>query len=323
MAKKASKKRAKAKSKAKQAPMPLRRKCAAMEHHYHLLENNPGYRQVLGSLEARTRSRMAVAKDEVPKPITIQTVVHVLHRTAAEKLSEAQVKSQIDVLNADFNARNADLSKVPSVWQNNIGNPQISFVLASKTPTGKKSKGIIYKKTSKQSFSQNDDMKFNARGGSNAWPAGRYLNIWVCNLGDGLLGYAQFPGGPANTDGVVILNSAFGTTGTASGPFDLGRTATHEVGHWLNLRHIWGDTEDCSGSDFVDDTPGQQFPNRGEPTFPIVTCSNGPNGDMFMNYMDYVDDKAMFLFTKGQVVRMREAIEALRPGIATQGAPVA
>jgi Pregnancy-associated plasma protein-A len=303
-------------AKAKTAP-PIRRKCAAMETHYNLLENNPGYRQVLGRLEARTASRMRLAPDAPPKPITIQTVVHVVYRSADQKLSAAQINSQIDVLNADFNARNADLAHVPAVWRNNVGNPQISFALAKKSPTGKATKGIVYKKTTKSTFSQNDDVKFNARGGSNAWPSDRYLNLWVCALGDGLLGYAQFPGGPSNTDGVVILNTAFGTTGTAAAPFNLGRTATHEVGHWLNLRHIWGDTEDCSGSDLVDDTPGQQFPNRGEPSFPTVTCNNGPNGDMFMNYMDYVDDKAMFLFTKGQVVRMREAIDALRPNIGT------
>jgi hypothetical protein len=127
-----------------------------------------------------------------------------------------------------------------------------------------------------------------------------------------LLGYAQFPGGPPGTDGVVILNAAFGTTGTATAPYNLGRSATHEVGHWLNLRHIWGDTEDCSGTDFVDDTPNAQHPNYGKPTFPHISCTNGPNGDMFMNYMDYVDDAAMFMFTAGQVVRMQATLAGPR-----------
>ena len=120
----------------------------------------------------------------------------------------------------------------------------------------------------------------------------------------GLLGYAQFPGGQPETDGVVINYKAFGTTGTAQAPFNLGRTATHEVGHWLNLRHIWGDTSDCSGTDFVDDTPKAQRQNYGTPTFPHISCNNAPNGDMFVNYMDYVDDEAMFMFTTGQVERM-------------------
>ena len=142
----------------------------------------------------------------------------------------------------------------------------------------------------------------------------------VCPLGSGLLGYAQFPGGPKDTDGVVILNTAFGTTGIARPPFNLGRTTTHEVGHFLNLRHIWGDTEDCTGTDHVSDTPGQQLPNYGEPTFPHVSCTNGPNGDMFMNYMDYVDDPAMFMFTAGQVARMRATLSEARKGLAKDAA---
>jgi hypothetical protein len=108
------------------------------------------------------------------------------------------------------------------------------------------------------------------------------------------------------------LDTAFGTTGTAAAPFNLGRTATHEVGHWLNLRHIWADTEDCNGSDLVADTPNSEGPNYGKPRFPHVTCNNGPNGDMFVNYMDYVDDDTMVMFTAQQVVRMRTALESAR-----------
>src|SRR5205823_13571070 len=110
----------------------------------------------------------------------------------------------------------------------------------------------------------NDDVKRAATGAA-AWPSEKYLNLWVCSLGGGLLGYAQFPGGAAATDGVVILNTAFGTMGTAAAPFNLGRTATHEVGHWLNLNHIWGDTSDCSGTDHVTDTPNAQLPNYHQP----------------------------------------------------------
>jgi hypothetical protein len=114
---------------------------------------------------------------------------------------------------------------------------------------------------------------------------------------------------------VVIRHSCFGRSGTATAPFDLGRTATHEVGHWLNLRHIWGDTEDCSGSDFVDDTPKQRLPNYDVPTYPSISCGNAPHGDMFVNYMDYVNDAAMHMFTAGQVVRMRTALYSIRAGL--------
>jgi hypothetical protein len=139
--------------------------------------------------------------------------------------------------------------------------------------------------------------------------------VWVCSLSGGLLGYAQFPGGPAQTDGVVVLNRAFGTTGTASAPFDGGRTAVHEVGHYLNLRHIWGDRNDCTGNDFVADTPRARQANTGKPTFPHITCDNGPHGDMFMNYMDYVDDDAMYMFTLGQIARMNAALAGPRSGL--------
>ena len=142
-----------------------------------------------------------------------------------------------------------------------------------------------------------------------------HLNIWVCPLRDSLLGYAQFPGGPQSTDGVVINYQAFGTVGTAQQPFHKGRTATHEIGHYFNLRHIWGDTPDCSGSDMVPDTPNCAGPNTGMPTFPTITCNNGPNGDMFVNYMDYTDDAGMFMFTTQQVLRMRTTLDTERSGL--------
>ncbi len=170
--------------------------------------------------------------------------------------------------------------------------------------------------TDRASFGPRDGVKQASKGGSTAWPPDAYLNIWVCTLGGGLLGYAQFPGGPKATDGVVVLNSAFGTEGIAAAPFDKGRTLTHEIGHWLNLRHIWGDTLDCSGGDRVPDTPNCEGPNIGKPTFPVITCSNAPHGDMFMNYMDYVDDAAMFMFTAGQVSRMSACLAGPRKSFA-------
>jgi hypothetical protein len=248
----------------------------------------------------------AVAK---AAPTVIPVVVHVIYNTATENVSMAQINSQIRVLNRDFRAKNSDKSKVPLAFKGLVSDANIQFALAKKDPRGKPTNGVTRTKTTRTSFLTNDSVKFTESGGQDAWPTDRYLNIWVCTLGGGLLGYAQFPGGPKETDGVVILNAAFGTNGISSAPFNLGRTTTHEVGHWLNLRHIWGDTEDCSGSDFVSDTPNAAGPNFGTPSFPHVSCSNGPNGDMYMNYMDYVDDKAMVMFTAQQVARMRTALE--------------
>jgi hypothetical protein len=131
-----------------------------------------------------------------------------------------------------------------------------------------------------------------------------------------LLGYAQFPGGPPELDGVVILNTAFGRTGTATAPFDGGQTGTHELGHYLNLYHIWHPDNSCSDGDEVADTPNQQGPNYGTPVFPSESCDNGPDGDMFMNYMDYVDDANMFMFTPQQAARMMATLQGPRSGLA-------
>jgi hypothetical protein len=278
-----------------------------MQVHNRLLEQHPQFRIAQAALESATRMRLTTAflAAEPPTIVTIPVVVHVVYNTAAENISPAQIESQIASLNKDYSAKNPDKSKTPIVWAGLVSETRIQFALARIDPNGNLTNGITRTKTTKTSFGDDDTVKSAASGGATPWPSDKYLNLWVCTLGGGLLGYAQFPGGPPSTDGVVILNRAFGTTGTATDPFNLGRTATHEVGHWLNLRHIWGDTEDCTGTDFVDDTPNQQHPNFGKPTFPHVSCTNGPNGDMFMNYMDYVDDAAMVMFTAGQVVRMQ------------------
>ncbi len=236
--------------------------------------------------------------------ITIPVVVHVVYNTTAQNVSNAQIQAQIDRLNLDYRKLNTDASQIPSVWQSIAADYEIEFCLASRDPNGNATTGIIRKQTSVSSFSTNDNVKRTANGGDDAWPASSYLNLWVCNLSGGVLGYAQFPGGNAATDGVVIGYTCFGTGGTAQAPFNLGRTATHEVGHWLNLYHIWGDDgTGCNGSDQVGDTPNQGNENYGCPTFPAVSCSNGPNGDMFMNYMDYTNDACMYMFTNGQKTR--------------------
>ena len=294
-----------------------RRQCGAMQVHERLAETYLSYRQNLDRINQFTqRSLLSGEAQRVQRQlITVPVVVHVLYKTPRENISNSQIKSQIAVLNRDFRAKNPDKSKVPDVWKGLVGDANIGFALATKDPSGKQTSGIIRTETKKASFEPNDSMKTKAGGGVPPWPAARYLNIWVCSLGQQLLGYAQFPGGPSRTDGVVILNEAFGTSGTAAPPFNLGRTTTHEVGHWLNLRHIWADTIDCSGSDFVADTPNSKGPNYGKPKFPHMSCNNAPNGDMFMNYMDYVDDEAMILFTPGQVMRMNATLAGPRKKI--------
>jgi hypothetical protein len=297
---------------------PKRRTCAQQVVHELLAETDPGYRARRLKVEEDVRRAInsGLAMRTVAKLITIPVVVHVVYRTAAENVSDAQINSQIKALNLDYRAKNPDVKKVPDAWKSLVVDANIEFALATKDPSGAKRKGITRTKTTVREWGPDDAVKSAKKGGADAWPRDRYLNLWVCALGQGLLGYAQFPGGPAKTDGVVILNSAFGTTGSVVAPFNKGRTATHEIGHFLNLRHIWGDRNDCSGNDFVADTPPAQAANTGKPKFPHITCNNGPNGDMFMNYMDYTDDDAMFMFTVGQVARMNATLAGPRKALA-------
>ncbi|GAA3703291.1 zinc metalloprotease [Nonomuraea antimicrobica] len=283
-----------------------------MPVHRRLLSSSPRYAVALAAIEnetfARKNARVA-AREEV---VTIPVVVHVVHHTPEQDLGQDQIDSQLKVLNEDFRRANPDIAKVPDVWRDLAADALLEFRLADTDPDGNPTSGVVRRQTDTESFSTDDGVKIGSRGGSDAWPADQYLNVWVCELRHAL-GYAAFPGGPAELDGVVISHSAFGTMGTVAEPFHGGRTATHEIGHWLNLRHIWGDDGDgCSGTDFVDDTPNQAGFNRGTPSFPKLSCANGPHGDMFMNYMDYVADAAMFMFTKGQAERMDAALAGPR-----------
>ncbi|MGZ4864565.1 MAG: zinc metalloprotease [Halobacteriota archaeon] len=301
--------------------LPKRRTCGVMYEHRRLLNEDPSYVEARSAIESHARKfalgLLAAGRIGVTR---IPIVVHVVWNTPEQNISDVQIQSQIDVLNHDYRMTNVESGDCPACWQPLRGDSSIEFYLATTDPQGNPTKGITRTQTRKMSFPQaGNPVKFTPKGGANAWPADKYLNIWVCPLGDGLLGYAQFPGGPANTDGVVILHSAFGTTGTAAAPnnnYNKGRSATHEIGHWLNLYHIWGDDgTGCGGSDEVDDTPNQAGPNYGSPAFPKISCDNGPNGDMFMNYMDYTDDAAMHMFTADQVTRMQATLDGARAKI--------
>ena len=303
------------KPKTKVQQPPLRRQCGAMQVYERLSEEDPNFRTRQVEIESHTSRSLLFGEAMRVGVFKIQVVVHVVYAAPSENISDAQIKSQIAVLNRDYRAKNPDRTKTPAVWKGLVADAQVQFALATKDPSGKRTTGITRTSTTRTSFGTGDTVKRSADGGADPWPSDKYLNLWVCSLGGGLLGYAQFPGGAAATDGVVILNTAFGTVGTAAAPFNKGRTATHEIGHWLNLFHIWGDTQDCSGTDYVADTPNALAPNYNKPVFPHISCNNGPNGDMFVNYMDYVDDAAMFMFTQGQVARMVATLTGPRTSI--------
>ncbi|MCW5907557.1 MAG: T9SS type A sorting domain-containing protein [Chitinophagales bacterium] len=283
-------------------------RCSTMEYLEEQLKADPTLAARMQEIEQHTQHFIQQNEDASRAVVTIPVVVHVVYNTAAQNISDAQINAQIAQLNADFARLNSDAGNTPSAFAGLAANTNIQFCLAQRDPSGNPTTGIVRKQTTVTSFSSNDAVKKSSQGGSDAWPASSYLNLWSCNLGGGLLGYAQFPGGAASTDGVVVLYSSVGSLaqpGTAS-PYHYGRTATHEVGHWLNLRHIWGDDNTaCTGSDQVNDTPNQAGYTSGCPLFPKTdACSPSSPGVMFMNYMDYSYDGCMNMFTQGQSSRM-------------------
>jgi hypothetical protein len=273
------------------------RNCSAMDVLMENIQRNPELMERMMEIESHTAQFLRNDNAQIRNVIRIPVVVHVVYRTSTENISDAQIQSQINVLNQDFRRTNTDRT---TRWSQ-AADSEIEFCLATVDPSGNPTTGITRTATSVSGFSTNDAMKYNNQGGKDAWPTDKYLNIWVCNMSGGILGYAQFPGGGAYaTDGVVVGHSYFGTSGTATAPFNKGRTATHEVGHWLNLRHIWGDGA-CGTDDFISDTPESDAANYGCATGHI-SCSTT---DMVENYMDYSDDACMNLFTLGQKSRMR------------------
>jgi Secretion system C-terminal sorting domain/Pregnancy-associated plasma protein-A len=298
-------------------------KCATMKNFERRVAMDPSTLTRKQQSEIRTQKWLEAnaQAEKVQQLITIPVVVHVLWHETVENISDAQIQSQIDILNEDFRLLNADsLDAFHPFWPY-TADTEIEFCLASVDPNGNATTGITRTNTDSLTFIGEDNEKFTATGGKDNWDPTSYLNMWVCNLdgGGGLLGYAQFPADLATspaTDGVVIRYQSFGNMGTVEPPNVLGRTATHEVGHWLNLSHIWGD--DVCGDDLVADTEIAEFENYECPSFPhnaISTCGSGELGEMYMNYMDYVDDNCMNMFTFGQAERMRAALNTDRIGL--------
>lgn len=284
------------------------RSCSSHSRLKQKLKKSPGLVRKMAHIESHTRNFILSKKKKEkihkgkkpkaapasPQTYTIPVWVHVIYSNEAENISLAQIQSQIDVLNADFKARNREITAniVPGEFASVVASAGITFSLDITH--------ISRKKTSRASWGRGEEMKFASSGGLDAVNPGKYLNIWVCNIGNGDLGFAQYPGGDEATDGVVISPQFFGTTGYVQAPFNQGRTTTHEIGHWLNLNHIWGDG-DCSIDDGVADTPPADRPNYGCPTQAPKFCNTT---SMSMNFMDYTDDACMYIFTSGQRDRM-------------------
>jgi hypothetical protein len=280
--------------------------CFTMQKLNEQLDKDPQLAEKMYDIEKKFRQQNTLGKKKPTNPgggngggggtppptddlgvVTIPVYIHVVYSNSNENISDAQINSQMAVLNDDFRRTNNDANQTPSLFAGVAADTEIQFSLA----------GTFRHSNSRTSWGTNNLVK-------STYPPvtpATHMNIWVCNIGGGILGYAQFPGGSPSTDGIVVGPQYFGTTGYVASPFDEGRTTTHEVGHYLNLRHIWGDGR-CNRDDFVSDTPTSDAPNYGCPSFPTTNCRST---DMTMNYMDYTNDACMNMFSAGQKTRMR------------------
>jgi hypothetical protein len=282
------------------------RRCAADEILQKQMAEDPKRAARLADLEAKTSEYLQLPQSlKRSTKVRVPVVVHVVLQDP-NQVTDAQIATQIKVLNEDFQKGNVELSNsgvyLAGYPLASVPNCLIEFQLSV----------TVRKATTVTSFGTNDAVKKTSQGGSDPVDPTTKLNMWVCDLSSGYLGYAQFPGGSAATDGVVIDYQAFGTSATYPmyTVFNKGRTATHEVGHWLNLRHIWGDRR-C-GTDYVDDTPAHDASNGGCPSSTLRSACAGKPLEQWMNYMDYTDDRCMYMFSGGQKARMDAAIASSR-----------
>lgn len=280
-------------------------KTCGFQQVYDEVKNKPAYLESQQILNEALKQKFNAKSDTV---IVIPVVVHVIYKNGQENISDAQIYSQLDVLNADFRMNNTDISIVRPQFSK--ADVKLEFCLAKTDTNGNYTPGIT------RTFTTEDDIGrsqrcFDIRPN---WNPTEYLNIWVCDFGDNIAGQAFPPGSPANKEGVVIDYTNFGTIGSVLAPYDKGRTTTHEIGHWLNLLHIWGSNDlnpSCFNDDQVNDTPNQGNIYFGCPGNRVSCASD----DMVNNFMGYVDDRCMVHFSAGQKSRMRTALINIRPGV--------
>ena len=294
------------------------RQCLTDQVYQEHIERDPSIIEKRITLEKASQAWIKANEDraETRELITIPVVVHIVWNQSSENISDEMVKSQIEVLNEDFRFNNLNKNTIPDEFSELGADIDVEFCLASRDPNGNFTTGILRTQTNTRFIAtdKSDDgrykVKHSSLGGSSAWDTRSYLNIWVAKSSQGILGYACFPGVCSDLeDGVVINVDNFGRNENP-GSNSLGRTATHEVGHYLNLNHLWGsESASCDQDDNVEDTPSQFTNTRGCPNHPKASCSSN---DMFMNYMDYSDDNCVSMFTKGQKARMLSVFDGAR-----------
>ncbi len=315
-------------------------KCHTDEAHQQLLNSNPALMQQLQSNEISVREWIQNNRNGQQRGastlVTIPVVFHVVYKNNTQNIADSNLVRQIDILNECYRLQNTNFSQTRAIFDTIAADVEVEFCLASVDPSGNPTNGITRTQAPTSAFFDPllgfDNVKRSANGGKDPWPADQYLNIWICDMSlfglTAVLGYAQFPGGDPLTDGVVIQYqfTGFMPNNTTN---NKGKTTVHEVGHWLGLRHIWGDGQGsstpCDSSDYVDDTPNAD--TASQQTCVIKnSCTNESAywnsigvdpPDMIENYMDYSYDDCMTMFTEGQKDRMLGFLNTVRTSIIT------
>lgn len=304
--------------------------CTTMDNIQRRAQNNVQLQQQIEDMKTyllQQADNTPRGSDATQDVIYIPVVFHIVSNGDAvgsgENITDAQVISQITAMNLHYTAQDQNIGNTPSVFVSRIGNVNVQFCLAKFDPDGNPTNGIVRHTLSNASWDTDTDID-NILKPATIWDHTKYLNIWSVRMGgdlatQGVLGYSSLPFfGQADQDGIAVRYNTVGTTGTLIAGHNLGKTITHEAGHWLGLLHIWGLDANCGDAgDYVADTPDQADLNFGCPSFPHITCNNGPDGDMYMNYMDYTDDACSYMFSAGQASNIHTAIDNYRAGIKT------
>jgi hypothetical protein len=282
-------------------PVMAQTSCYSFDYQQEAVRTNPGLSDIVRQVEQfiqtqgeNTLPTQTISTSRGKPVITIPVVVHVIYNKQSENVSDQSINTLIETLNLCYRRLHPDTIKTPARFWKLSADTEIEFKLATSDPQRRATSGITRKYSSKTQWDMDDKMKSSSESGDDAWDPASYLNIWICNIRF-VSGYSSIPGDASVKDGVVLATGA------------LGKTVVHEVGHWLGLKHIWGD-QYC-GDDGVSDTPPQATGTPGCPSGFRITCGNGADGDMYMNYMDVTQDACVNMFTNGQKQRMHALLQ--------------